>query len=126
MLPEHLATAAQAKRAVALGRAEVALRDIARTGEPVSFQAVARHAGVSRQWLYKQPQLRSEIERLRTARPAAKPALPPAERATEASLRQRVEGLLDENRRLRPNEQASSISACEPPTHRRTTRKSLS
>lgn len=101
MSPDHLAAAAGAKRADALARAGVALRELERAGEPISFQAVARHAHVSRQWLYKQPALRAEIERSRSARPTATPTVPPAEQASRASLNQRVETLLDENRRLR-------------------------
>jgi hypothetical protein len=54
---------------------------------------------VSRQWLYQQPDLRREIDQLRTtSQPAAAPA---GQRATEASLRQRNRSLLDENHRLR-------------------------
>lgn len=44
------------------------------------------------------PQDRAEIERLRARMP---PAAPVAGRASEASLRQRLDGLLAENRRLR-------------------------
>lgn len=101
MPPEALVAAASAKRSAALQRAEAALRELEASGEPVNFQAVARRAGVSRQWLYKQPGLRSKIEHSRTARPAGGPNLPPGERASRASLNQRVEGLLEENRRLR-------------------------
>ena len=67
---------------------------------PVTFQAIARRARVSRQWLYQQPELRAEIERLRDNRPPAA-ARGGHERTSEASLRQRVETLLAENRRLR-------------------------
>jgi Family of unknown function (DUF6262) len=67
----------------------------------ITFQAVARAAGVSRQWLYGQPDLRSQIEQFRGAGRATAPRPPSGERATEASLRQRVRSLLDENQRLR-------------------------
>jgi hypothetical protein len=96
-----LAIAAQRKRDRALERAHAALRDLDRRGETISFQAVARHAGVSRQWLYTQTELRAEIERLRARHPPAAPRVPDAERAREASLRQRNTTLLAENRRLR-------------------------
>jgi hypothetical protein len=58
-------------------------------------------AGVSRQWLYTQPALRAEIERLRDRPPAAVGGIPARQRATEASLRQRLEALRAENQRLR-------------------------
>ncbi len=98
-----LAAAAQRKRQAALARAAHALRDLDERGAAVSFQAVARRAGVSRQWLYEQPELRAEIERLRALvlvleRPVPTPA---RERSSEASLRSRVQALLDENQRLR-------------------------
>jgi hypothetical protein len=67
----------------------------------INFQAVARAAGVSRQWLYQQPELRREIERLRDSRPQRASGVPTAQRASEASLRQRNRALLDENARLR-------------------------
>ena len=104
MTTEHrsaLAAAAARKHDATRARASAALRDLDRAGATITFQAVARAAGVSRQWLYGQPDLRSEIEQLRgAARPTA-PRPSSAERATEASLRQRVRSLLDENQRLR-------------------------
>jgi hypothetical protein len=98
--PHPLAAAAAKRRAAARQRAEVALRELGAAGTPVTFQAIARRAGVSRQWLYEQPELRAEIERLRDDRSQA-PARRAHERASEASLRQRVETLLVENRCLR-------------------------
>ena len=102
MSPEPLRQAARRRRSEALERARAALAALARRGERVSFQAVARQAGVSRQWLYTQPELRAAIERAR-ATPAAANArdVPVAQRSSEASLRQRLEGVLEENRRLR-------------------------
>jgi hypothetical protein len=56
---------------------------------------------VSRQWLYQQPELRAEIERLRNLRTDGAAGVPSRQRASEASLRQRNRGLLEENARLR-------------------------
>ena len=39
-----------------------------RPGMPITFDAVAREAQVSRSWLYNQPDLRAEVERLRARR----------------------------------------------------------
>jgi hypothetical protein len=96
-----LQEAAERRRERAAERARKAIRRLDKAGEPVSFQSVAREAGVSRQFLYSVDQLRGEIERLRAARLEADDALPSAQRSTEASLKARNQTLLDENRRLR-------------------------
>ena len=96
-----LATAAARKHDDAVTRANGALRDLDRAGMAINFQTVARAACVSRHWLYKQPDLRREIEQLRRAGRDTAPGVSTAQRATEASLRQRVRSLLDENHRLR-------------------------
>jgi hypothetical protein len=100
--PTPLATAARRKRKDAQTRARNALRELDQQGEAITFQAVARHARVSRQWLYQQPELRKEIERLRDRNVAdMRPRVPDAHRASTASLHQRNTMLLAENRRLR-------------------------
>ncbi len=101
MPAEPLNQAAAARHERTVERAEQALRDLDREGAQISFQAVARRAGVSRQWLYTQPALRAEIEQLRDRGPARTDGVPARQRATEASLRQRIETLRAENQRLR-------------------------
>lgn len=97
-----LAEAAERRSERAAERAHQAIRRLGRAGEPVSFQAVAREAGVSRQFLYTVDQLRGEIERLRAAHlERGDSPLPAAQRASDASLKARNQMLLDENRRLR-------------------------
>jgi len=98
---EQLGQAAAARHDRAVARAEQALRALDQEGAEVSFQAVARRAGVSRQWLYTQPALREAIQRLRDPGPARRDGVPARQRASEASLRQRVESLRSENQRLR-------------------------
>ncbi|MFF7251573.1 DUF6262 family protein, partial [Embleya sp. NPDC008237] len=62
----HPIVAAAHRRAAATRRrATSALRRMDATGTVITFEAVAREAGVSRSWLYNQPDLRAEIERLR-------------------------------------------------------------
>ncbi len=102
----HLREAAQARHHATLRRAEDTLRRLARRGEPVTYRRVAEQAGVSRSWLYRQNQLRPEIEQLRDAAPTRGPALPAAERATADSLRQQVHAYRDEIARLRADNQA--------------------
>jgi hypothetical protein len=102
MAAEPLSRAAATRHRRTIERAERALRELDREGAQITFQSVARRAGVSRQWLYKQPDLRAEIERLRDRAASASLArVPHAERAREASLQQRNVALLAENRRLR-------------------------
>lgn len=96
-----LADVAERRSEQAADRARKAIRRLERSGEAVSFQSVARAAGVSRQFLYTQGQLRGEIERLRAAHLEPAEAIPPAQRSSEASLRARNQMLLGENRRLR-------------------------
>lgn len=101
MAAEPLRDAAAGRHRRSVQRAEEALRALDRDGAHVSFQAVARRAGVSRQWLYTQPALRAQIERLRARAPSRVDGVPARQRASEASLRQRVESLRAENQRLR-------------------------
>jgi hypothetical protein len=96
-----LAEAADRRSQRAVERARRAIRRLDQAGEPVSFQSVAREAGVSRQFLYSHDPLRGEIERLRAAHLEAVEAIPPAQRASERSLKARNQTLINENRRLR-------------------------
>jgi hypothetical protein len=96
-----LADAAERRSERAAERARQAIRRLERAGEPVSFQSIAREAGVSRQFLYTAGQLRGEIERLRAGHLESADTVPPAQRPSEASLKARNQTLLDENRRLR-------------------------
>ena len=82
--------------------AVAAIRRMNNAGQPISFDAVAREGKVSRSWLYSQPDLRAEIERLR-ARQDPGPTgqrLPDRQRASDASLRRRLEVTTERNRQL--------------------------
>lgn len=66
-----LTAAAKAKSQAKTRSADQAIRALIKRGEPITFQAVQREAGVSHAFLYTHPELRSRIEHLRTqARPA--------------------------------------------------------
>jgi hypothetical protein len=101
MAADSLGHAAAGRHQRAVERVERALRDLDAEGARISFQSVARRAGVSGQWLNTQPALRSEIERLRYRAPARTDMVPARQRASGASLRQRLEALRSENQRLR-------------------------
>jgi Ribonuclease G/E len=65
-----LAAAAKAKSETKARAADQAIRTLVKRGEPVTFQAVQREAGVSHAFLYGNSELRGRIERLRIqARP---------------------------------------------------------
>ena len=65
-----LRQAAAAKREAAVARAETGIRKLTKTGQPVTFRAVAAAGGVSVDFLYRHPELRARIERLRGHQPA--------------------------------------------------------
>ncbi len=83
-------------------RVRDALRVLDQAGACVSYTAVAAKAEVSRSWLYRQPDIRTEIDRLQhTLRPTRGHTRPSAERGRAESQQQRIETLLDTNRALR-------------------------
>jgi len=97
----HLLKAAQQRTQQTRRKAVGALRRLDNSGKPISFDSVAREAGVSRSWLYAQADLRSEIERLRDRQqPTAKPAPPQRQRASDPSLLRRLEVAADRIRQL--------------------------
>ena len=89
----HVIAAARRRAEQTRQRAIAALRRMDATGQRITFDAVAREAGVSRSWLYAQDDLRAQIERLRQRHPAAPPApVPPQhQRASDSSLLRRLE-----------------------------------
>jgi hypothetical protein len=103
-----LALAAARRHELTRARAIQALRELDRTGAPVTFTSVAAAAGISRSWLYTQPDIRDQVRALRGTRDREPGAIPASQRATDASLRnrltaalQRNQALAEENARLR-------------------------
>jgi hypothetical protein len=82
-----LAEAAAARHHATMGRAHHAIEELDRSGQPINFCAVVEAANVSRAWLYREPDVRDLIIRLRTAHPGP-PGNPANQRATTESLRQ--------------------------------------
>lgn len=95
----HLRQAVADRRDAATRRATAVIAEFARTGAHPSVAGVAHSAGVSRSWLYEQPDLLADINRLRS-RTATIP-VPVAQRATDESTRQRLDAAHDEIQRLR-------------------------
>ena len=96
-----LAAAAARRHELTRSRAIQAIRELDRAARPVTFASVAAAAGISRSWLYTQPGIRSQIDRLRDAGGKSRPtAIPDRQRATDASLRSRLAAALERNRHL--------------------------
>ena len=76
-----LTAAAQAKSEAKTKAAEQGIRALVKRGEPITFQAVQREAGVSHAFLYGHPDLRGRIEHLRArTRPNQAPSRPTCHR----------------------------------------------
>jgi len=105
----RLAQVARARHEQTLQRAHAVLAAMVSDGDDVTVARLASKAGVSRSWLYSQPELRDQIEQLRhnpsTVIPSGRAA---NSRASADSLRRRLElahqhitQLRTENRQLR-------------------------
>ena len=78
-----LSAAAKAKSEAKTRAAEQGIRVLVKRGEPITFQAVQREAGVSHAFLYNHPDLRGRIEHLRArARPKPAPSARPDSEST--------------------------------------------
>lgn len=103
----HVIAAARRRAEQTRQRAVTTLRRMDAAGQPITFDAVSRAAGVSRSWLYAQQDLRAEIQRLRQRHPATPPPqVPPQrQRASETSLLRRLEAATARIRRLETDNQ---------------------
>ena len=106
---EHLIIAAKRRHEFTRAKAIKAIRELDQSGQPVDFPTVATRAQVSRSWLYTQPDIRAEIQRLRDlGGRSRRPAVPARQRSSDASLHRRLEiasnrirELTEDNQRLR-------------------------
>jgi hypothetical protein len=106
---EQLITAAKRRHELTRAKAIKTIRELAQTGEPVDFATVAAQAQVSRSWLYTQPDIKDEIQRLRSLGQRSRQApIPARQRSSDVSLHRRLEvasnrirELTEDNQRLR-------------------------
>lgn len=90
----RLVAAARERHDDARRRTVEALRRLDASGTPVTVAAVARAAGVSRAWLYRQHDLLPTIEHLRQRTTTATASRRPStERASTDSLREQLDAL---------------------------------
>jgi hypothetical protein len=102
----HLIAAAQRRSQTTRQRATAALRRLDASGQPVSFDSLAREADVSRSWLYSQPDLRAEIQRLRDQPPThRRNRIPEHQRASGTSLQRRLDVATERIRHLEADNQ---------------------
>jgi len=98
-LSEHLTRAARARHDDTMKRAGAALLEMAKAGEPITFAAVARRAGVSTDFLYGTPTLRSRITELRHQPFARSPSQPPVDTAASTTAIRALSAQLKQQRR---------------------------
>lgn len=95
---------AQQKRSQAMEQTEKAIRELIKEGRSINFETVAQVAGVSRAWLYNQPELRARIEQLRSQQPGKK-KVPQSQRASFASNTAMVRTLKEQIHKTRAENQ---------------------
>ena len=95
-----LAAAAKAKSQAKTETAEQAIRRLVKRGEPITFQAVGREAGVSHAFLYGHPELRGRIEHLRAQARTIRdgPAPPSPENTIVVALTSQLNRLKQQHR----------------------------
>ncbi|WP_433204850.1 DUF6262 family protein [Nocardia sp. CA-107356] len=97
----HLLAAAHHRHELTRSKAIRAIRELDAAGAAVTFQTVADAAEVSRSWLYSQPDIRAEVQRLRELnRRAPATSVPAHHRSSDASLVRRLEVANARNREL--------------------------
>jgi Family of unknown function (DUF6262) len=97
----HLVTSARRRHELTRAKAIQALRELDQAGTPLTFELVAKTAKVSRSWLYSQPDIRTQIQRLRdTGQRAPTSPIPATQRAAAASLTKRLQAANERNRQL--------------------------
>jgi hypothetical protein len=102
----YLIAAASRRHELARSKAIRAVRELDAAGTTVTFESVARAAGVSRSWLYTQPDIRDEVLRLRNlGRRAPGTSVPAHHRSSGASLLRRLQATTARNRELAEDNQ---------------------
>lgn len=105
----HLVTAAKRRHDLARSKTIQPIRELDTAGTHITFELVAQKAQVSRSWLYTQPDIKTEIQRLRDlGHRAPATSLPAHHRSSNASLLGRLEAAQAENSPKTTNASATS------------------
>lgn len=102
----HLAAATRRRVTDTRERARTALRTMDRDGSPINYVTVAKTAGVSRALLYRDPELREQINKLRDHHRTSSPRQPAAQQMSTASRDELLDALRSEARSLRTENNA--------------------
>lgn len=110
---EGLRENAKKKRQEAIARTDEAIQQLIRERRPINFKTVAEAADVSTAWLYKEPEIKTRIEKLRAQGTCKEKSVPAGQKASDASknaqyqaLKQRLQRVEAENRGLREHMEA--------------------
>jgi chromosome segregation ATPase len=97
---------AQKKRQESFEKVDQGIQQLIKAGRPINFVTVEEASGVSKAWLYKEPEVKARIEHLR-AQTGKKQAAPPKQRLSDGSkaaiiakLKDRIQKLEKLNREL--------------------------
>lgn len=102
---DRLAEHARHRHQQTLRRAREALAELADTGESVTIARLADKAGVSRSWIYTQPELRDRVEQLQRRVADSGENRETVTRASDESLRRRLAVAHERNTQLRKENQ---------------------
>lgn len=111
---EGLRQNAQKKREETFEKVEDAIRQLIKEKRRINFNTVVEASGVSKAWLYKEPEIRTRIEQLRKQggggnQPVKRPTSDSSKDALLKTFKERIKKLEAENHDLRrQNEIASS------------------
>ncbi|RIR40563.1 Tn554-related, transposase C [Mycobacteroides abscessus subsp. abscessus] len=110
-MPQHLRDAAHRRHEQSLRRAADALTALSAAGKPITFAAVAREAGISTDFLYRQPQLRQRIHELRSSTPSRLPSAVPQDSGSTSGAVRALSVQIKELRRRHHEESAALRTA---------------
>lgn len=102
---DRLAEHARHRHHDTVRRAHEALAELANTGQSVTIARLADKAGVSRSWIYTQPELRERVEQLQRRFTEAGANRATVTRASDESLRSRLAVAHERNTQLRRENQ---------------------
>jgi Family of unknown function (DUF6262) len=97
--PDNLRASARKKSLETTERAQAALRDMLKRGEPITFRGLARNAKCSEDFLYSHPELRPRIEHMRDRQRTAPPLRRQSEEVSTSSVVRALTAQLAELRR---------------------------
>jgi hypothetical protein len=89
----YLRAAQQRRRTELIDKVRDAVRELDATGQPITVNAVARASGASRAFIYRLPDIVSQIQNLRDRQAATGQRQPARQRASDASNHARIRQL---------------------------------